>query len=66
MFHFQANSTEVCRDLENNLRVGLDQVGKSIDKAHDTFVKCLSEGVENSKKSCDGDLDKFLKPVSKV
>lgn len=41
-------------------------MGKSIDEAYDTFVKCLSEGVDNSKKSCDGDLDKFLKTVSQV
>ncbi|KAF3698499.1 Nuclear GTPase SLIP-GC [Channa argus] len=58
-----ASKKHVCRVLEENLRCELGKIQKSMDEASEAFEKCLREGVENSKISCDKDLELFLKPT---
>ncbi|XP_076609318.1 nuclear GTPase SLIP-GC-like isoform X2 [Chaetodon auriga] len=53
---------DVCKDLEENMRRELDKVRKPMEKAYKTFEKCLSEGVEKSKRSCQRDLKSVLYP----
>ncbi|XP_045889129.1 nuclear GTPase SLIP-GC-like [Micropterus dolomieu] len=54
--------TNACMDLEKNLRHELDKVREAMDEAHKAFEKCLSEGVERSKSSCDQILHSVLYP----
>ncbi|KAM4531393.1 nuclear GTPase SLIP-GC-like [Odontesthes bonariensis] len=56
------NETEVCEELERNMTYHLFPVKKAMEDAFQTFDRCLSEGVENSKSSCEGNLKSFLYP----
>ncbi|KAK2833467.1 hypothetical protein Q5P01_017356 [Channa striata] len=64
-----ARSTEVpgskrdaCIDLEENIIQELEKVRKSMEETYSAFERCLSEGVEKSKTSCEADLKKVLYP----
>ncbi|KAI3359835.1 hypothetical protein L3Q82_014190 [Scortum barcoo] len=52
--------TDVCTDLEENIRFELEKVRKPMEEACESFEKCLSEGVENAKKSYEKVLRSFL------
>ncbi|KAM4531752.1 nuclear GTPase SLIP-GC-like isoform 2-T2 [Odontesthes bonariensis] len=54
------NETEVCEELERNMTYHLFPVKKAMEDAFQTFDRCLSEGVEKSKSSCEGNLNSFL------
>ncbi|XP_051243555.1 nuclear GTPase SLIP-GC-like isoform X30 [Dicentrarchus labrax] len=47
-----AQKTEVCTILEDKMRQELEKVRKPMEEAYKVFEKCLSEGVERSKPSC--------------
>ncbi|XP_054861457.1 nuclear GTPase SLIP-GC-like isoform X1 [Amphiprion ocellaris] len=53
---------EVCRDLEENMRRELSKVRKPMEEAYHLFEKCLKEGVQTSKTSCDKTLKSILEP----
>ncbi|XP_051797493.1 nuclear GTPase SLIP-GC-like [Acanthochromis polyacanthus] len=53
---------EVCRDLEENMRRELNKVRKPMEEAYHVFEKCLKEGVQTSKTSCDKTLKSILHP----
>ncbi|XP_041812783.1 nuclear GTPase SLIP-GC-like [Chelmon rostratus] len=53
---------DVCTDLEENMRHELDKVRKTLEETYKAFEKCLSEGVEKSKSSCQKVLRSFLYP----
>ncbi|XP_026181789.1 nuclear GTPase SLIP-GC-like isoform X2 [Mastacembelus armatus] len=55
----------VCRQLEEEIRNELDEVRKSMEEANKTFEKCLTEGVEKSKRSCERNLRSIIYPRSK-
>ncbi|KAM4716439.1 nuclear GTPase SLIP-GC-like [Anableps anableps] len=59
------NNKEVCAELERNMALHLDPVQKVMGRACLVFEKCLREGVEKSKISCDKQLNKFLFPRGK-
>ncbi|XP_026181788.1 nuclear GTPase SLIP-GC-like isoform X1 [Mastacembelus armatus] len=52
----------VCRQLEGKIRNELDEVRKSMEVANMTFEKCLTEGVEKSKRSCEENLRSIIYP----
>ncbi|XP_026181787.1 nuclear GTPase SLIP-GC-like [Mastacembelus armatus] len=52
----------VCRQLEGKIRNELDEVRKSMEEANMTFEKCLTEGVEKSKSSCEENLRSIIYP----
>ncbi|XP_029292881.1 nuclear GTPase SLIP-GC-like [Cottoperca gobio] len=54
--------TDVCKDLEEELKQELDKVRKPIEETFQAFEKCLSEGVEKSKSSCEKDLKSVIHP----
>ncbi|XP_071329760.1 nuclear GTPase SLIP-GC-like [Trachinotus anak] len=54
--------TDVCTALEENMRKELDKVRNAVEEAYKAFEKCLTEGVEKSKSSCEGNLKSILKP----
>uniref|UniRef100_A0A8P4G836 Dynamin N-terminal domain-containing protein n=1 Tax=Dicentrarchus labrax TaxID=13489 RepID=A0A8P4G836_DICLA len=47
-----SQKTEVCTILEDKMRQELQKVRKPMEEAYKAFEKCLSEGVEQSKPSC--------------
>ncbi|KAF1379495.1 hypothetical protein PFLUV_G00176640 [Perca fluviatilis] len=49
-------NTDVCTDLDKKMKDELDKVRKPMEEAYKAFEKCLSEGVERSKSSCESDL----------
>ncbi|XP_056256742.1 nuclear GTPase SLIP-GC-like [Seriola aureovittata] len=53
---------EVCTELEENMRQELEKVRKPMEEASEAFEKCLTEGVENSKRSCEAKLNSILHP----
>lgn len=53
---------DVCAILEGQLSVQLNQVKNAIEQATKTFEECLSEGVEESRKSCRRKLKSVLHP----
>ncbi|XP_023279039.1 nuclear GTPase SLIP-GC-like isoform X2 [Seriola lalandi dorsalis] len=53
---------EVCTELEENMRQELEKVRKPMEEASEAFEKCLTEGVENSKHSCEAKLKSILHP----
>ncbi|XP_056258535.1 nuclear GTPase SLIP-GC-like [Seriola aureovittata] len=53
---------EVCTELEENIRQELEKVRKPMEEASEAFEKCLTEGVENSKRSCEAKLKSILHP----
>ncbi|XP_061567135.1 nuclear GTPase SLIP-GC-like isoform X2 [Cololabis saira] len=60
-----AEKTKVCEDLGRNLYLQLDSIKKEMEETYNAFEKCLTEGVENSKNSCERTLDSFLHPRRK-
>ncbi|KAI4822893.1 hypothetical protein KUCAC02_008414 [Chaenocephalus aceratus] len=54
----------VCEKLEKNLSDELDKVKKPMDETVMAFARCLSEGVEKSKSSCEKVLKTVLDPLS--
>jgi len=62
---FQANiKTAVSLELEEKLSLELDKVREPVKETLMAFEKCLSEGVEKSKSSCEKVLKSVLYPVS--
>ncbi|XP_028268245.1 nuclear GTPase SLIP-GC-like [Parambassis ranga] len=59
-------NTEVCAELENNMKHRLKEVAKEIEETYKAFKKCLDEGVEKSRSSCEDDLNSFLNPRKKA
>uniref|UniRef100_A0A8C9XUI4 Dynamin N-terminal domain-containing protein n=2 Tax=Sander lucioperca TaxID=283035 RepID=A0A8C9XUI4_SANLU len=55
-------NTDVCTDLDKKMKDELDKVRKPMEEAYVAFEKCLSEGVERSKRSCESVLKSFLHP----
>ncbi|XP_044037104.1 nuclear GTPase SLIP-GC-like isoform X2 [Siniperca chuatsi] len=55
--------TDVCTELEEKMRHELDKVRKPMEEAHEAFEKCLNEGVEKSKSSCERVLKSVLHPT---
>ncbi|XP_044037089.1 nuclear GTPase SLIP-GC-like isoform X3 [Siniperca chuatsi] len=55
--------TDVCTELEEKMRHELDRVRKPMEEAHEAFEKCLNEGVEKSKSSCERVLKSVLHPT---
>uniref|UniRef100_A0A3P9NMM3 Nuclear GTPase SLIP-GC-like n=1 Tax=Poecilia reticulata TaxID=8081 RepID=A0A3P9NMM3_POERE len=53
---------ELCKKLERDIALHLDQIQKAIEKAYLVFETCLREGVERSKSSCEKKLHNFLFP----
>uniref|UniRef100_A0A8C9XRN8 Dynamin N-terminal domain-containing protein n=1 Tax=Sander lucioperca TaxID=283035 RepID=A0A8C9XRN8_SANLU len=53
---------DVCKDLKEKMKHELDEVRKPMHKTLEAFEKCLSEGVEKSKGSCEKVLKSFLHP----
>ncbi|XP_023279040.1 nuclear GTPase SLIP-GC-like [Seriola lalandi dorsalis] len=51
---------DACTDLEENMKKELDEVTKAIEESYKTFEKCLTEGVEKAKSSCEGNLKSVL------
>ncbi|XP_072224614.1 nuclear GTPase SLIP-GC-like [Leuresthes tenuis] len=56
------SETQVCEELERNISYHLFPVRKAMNDAFKTFDRCLSEGVEKSKSSCEGNLKSLLYP----
>ncbi|KAM4535901.1 nuclear GTPase SLIP-GC-like isoform 1-T1 [Fundulus diaphanus] len=56
---------DVCKELERNMALHLLPVEKAMGDTWRVFEKCLSEGVEKSKKSCEKILHNFLFPRGK-
>uniref|UniRef100_A0A3B4U6B8 Dynamin N-terminal domain-containing protein n=1 Tax=Seriola dumerili TaxID=41447 RepID=A0A3B4U6B8_SERDU len=54
---------EVCTELEENMRQELEKVRKPVEEASEAFEKCLTEGVEDSKRLCEAKLKSILYPV---
>ncbi|KAF1379492.1 hypothetical protein PFLUV_G00176610 [Perca fluviatilis] len=54
--------TDVCTDLVKKMDHELDEVRKPMEETLEAFQKCLSEGVEKSKGSCEKVLKSFLHP----
>ncbi|XP_051243556.1 nuclear GTPase SLIP-GC-like isoform X31 [Dicentrarchus labrax] len=54
---------EVCTDLEEHMRKELDKVRKPMEEAYEAFEKCLSQGVEQSKLSCERVVESVLYPI---
>ncbi|KAK5885005.1 hypothetical protein CesoFtcFv8_018763 [Champsocephalus esox] len=52
-------------ELEGKLSLELDKVRKPMEETLTAFEKCLSEGVEKSKGSCEEDLKSVLNPKTK-
>ncbi|XP_028456104.1 nuclear GTPase SLIP-GC-like [Perca flavescens] len=53
---------DVCTDLDKKMKDELDKVKKPMEEACEAFEKCLSEGVERSKSSCESDLMSVIRP----
>ncbi|XP_022608136.1 nuclear GTPase SLIP-GC-like isoform X2 [Seriola dumerili] len=53
---------EVCTELEENMRQELEKVRKPVEEASEAFEKCLTEGVEDSKRLCEAKLKSILYP----
>ncbi|XP_039680614.1 nuclear GTPase SLIP-GC-like [Perca fluviatilis] len=56
-------NTDVCTDLDKKMKHELDEVRKPMKEAYKAFEKCLSEGVERSKSSCESVLMSVIHPV---
>ncbi|KAK2833470.1 hypothetical protein Q5P01_017359 [Channa striata] len=56
------NKKAVCTDLDQKLSCELEKVRESMREIYSAFEKCLNEGVEKSKTSCEGKLKSFLYP----
>ncbi|XP_045889158.1 nuclear GTPase SLIP-GC-like [Micropterus dolomieu] len=54
--------TKVCTELEEKMRHELDKVIEPMEAAYKAFEKCLNEGVETSKTSCERALKSTLNP----
>ncbi|KAM9346664.1 nuclear GTPase SLIP-GC-like [Symphorus nematophorus] len=55
--------TDVCKVLEENMRHELDKVRRPMEEVYEAFEKCLSEGVDKSKTSCERLLKSILYPT---
>uniref|UniRef100_A0A8C9XXS6 Dynamin N-terminal domain-containing protein n=1 Tax=Sander lucioperca TaxID=283035 RepID=A0A8C9XXS6_SANLU len=55
-------NTDVCTDLDKKMKDELDKVRKPMEEAYVAFEKCLSEGVERSKRSCESALMSVIRP----
>ncbi|KAM4531754.1 nuclear GTPase SLIP-GC-like [Odontesthes bonariensis] len=55
-----SKKTDVCEDLKKNLSLRLTEVKAAMEKACNTFDKCLSDGVKDSKNSCGITLRDFF------
>ncbi|XP_028455033.1 nuclear GTPase SLIP-GC-like [Perca flavescens] len=55
-------NTDVCTDLDRKMKHELDKVRKPMKEAYEAFEKCLSEGVERSKSSCESVLMSVIRP----
>ncbi|XP_047428433.1 nuclear GTPase SLIP-GC-like [Mugil cephalus] len=55
-----ASKTNVCADLQQIMNHQLDDVRKEIDEVNKTFEKCLTGGVEKSKRFCEDELNSVL------
>ncbi|KAK2833465.1 hypothetical protein Q5P01_017354 [Channa striata] len=60
------NKRHACIDLEENITQELEKVRKSMEETYSTFERCLSEGVEKSKTSCEANLKKVLYPTRQL
>ncbi|XP_072224617.1 nuclear GTPase SLIP-GC-like [Leuresthes tenuis] len=52
--------TEVCQELERNISLQLESIKETMEEVYKAFERCLSEGVNNSKSSCEKKLKNFL------
>ncbi|KAF1379496.1 hypothetical protein PFLUV_G00176650 [Perca fluviatilis] len=59
-------NTDVCTDLDKKMKHELDEVRKPMKEAYKAFEKCLSEGVERSKSSCESVLMSVIHPEDKI
>ncbi|KAM4531809.1 nuclear GTPase SLIP-GC-like isoform 2-T3 [Odontesthes bonariensis] len=57
--------TEVCEELERNISLQLESVNETMKEVYRAFERCLSEGVNDSKSSCEKKLKNFLYPIRK-
>ncbi|XP_067332132.1 nuclear GTPase SLIP-GC-like isoform X1 [Channa argus] len=55
-----SNKREVCTDLEEKIVLRLEKVRKSMEESYSAFEKCLNEGVEKSKTSCEANINNIL------
>ncbi|XP_029014817.1 nuclear GTPase SLIP-GC-like isoform X2 [Betta splendens] len=53
---------EVCSELEGKLNNELNKIRKTMRETFLAFKKSLTEGVENSKRSCEKNLQSVIKP----
>ncbi|MEQ2218720.1 hypothetical protein XENOCAPTIV_007267, partial [Xenoophorus captivus] len=56
----------LCEDLETNLHCQLDAITNVMREIYTTFEKCLDEGAETSKSSCEKILKSSLKPEKRT
>ncbi|XP_017159009.1 nuclear GTPase SLIP-GC-like [Poecilia reticulata] len=56
---------ELCEKLEQIIARQLDPIQKEMEKSFKVFEKCLQNGVERSKNSCEQKLKNFLSPRGK-
>uniref|UniRef100_A0A3Q1JVY0 Dynamin N-terminal domain-containing protein n=1 Tax=Anabas testudineus TaxID=64144 RepID=A0A3Q1JVY0_ANATE len=56
------SKADVCSILGEKLRNELHHIRKSMDETYEAFEKCLNEGVEKSKSSCEVTLQHILYP----
>ncbi|XP_026212084.1 nuclear GTPase SLIP-GC-like isoform X1 [Anabas testudineus] len=59
------SKADVCSILEEKLRNELNHIRESMDETYEAFEKCLNEGVEKSKGSCEVTLRPILRPKKK-
>ncbi|XP_041860696.1 nuclear GTPase SLIP-GC-like [Melanotaenia boesemani] len=55
----------VCKKLKENMRHQLTAVKNAVEMAYNTFERCLSKGVEQSRSSWDRSLESIIKPKQK-
>ncbi|XP_008286237.1 nuclear GTPase SLIP-GC-like [Stegastes partitus] len=58
--------TDVCAQLEKNLRDQLAPIEKAVDVVSEAFKTSLLEGVKKSKSSCERDVKSFLYPPTSL
>ncbi|KAM6913306.1 nuclear GTPase SLIP-GC-like [Lycodopsis pacificus] len=57
--------TAVCKVLQQKMSDELGKVKKPMEETYQAFEKCLSEGVEESKRSCENILKSVIYPPNK-
>ncbi|KAF3700184.1 Nuclear GTPase SLIP-GC [Channa argus] len=59
------NKKDASTDLEEKIRQELKKVRESMEETYSAFEKCLNEGVDKSKTSCDANMKPILHPIRK-